>query len=54
MTVFHGSASYLPAPWFQAQADAAGASLRAIEGGHFFLQEDTDRAEYLVREALGR
>jgi len=53
VTVMHGNASYLPKPWFQAQADAAGAPLRTIEGGHFFLQEDTDRAEALVREALG-
>jgi len=53
VTVLHGSTSYLPAPWFQAQADAAGTTLHTIEGGHFFLQEDTDRAEDLVREALG-
>ena len=50
--VFHGDASYLPAPWFQAQADAAGVPLRAVRGGHFFLQEDDDRAAGLVREAL--
>jgi pimeloyl-ACP methyl ester carboxylesterase len=53
LSVLHGSTSYLPAPWFRAQADAAGTSLVTIEGGHFFLQEDTDRAEDLVREALG-
>jgi pimeloyl-ACP methyl ester carboxylesterase len=53
ITVMHGSTSYLPAPWFQAQADAADTALVTIEGGHFFLQEDTDRAEDLVREALG-
>ena len=53
VTVLHGSTSYLPAPWFQAQADAAGTPLRTITGGHFFLQEDTARAEHLVREALG-
>jgi hypothetical protein len=52
VTVYHGSTSYLPEPWFQAQADAAGAPLITIDGGHFFLQEDTDRAEDLVREAF--
>jgi len=53
VTVLHGNASYLPSPWFQAQADAAGTTLGSVPGGHFFLQEDTDRAEDLVREALG-
>lgn len=52
VSVLHGSTSYLPKPWFAAQADAAGAPLRTIEGGHFFLQEDTARGEALVREAL--
>jgi pimeloyl-ACP methyl ester carboxylesterase len=52
VSVLHGSTSYLPKPWFQAQADAAGAPLVTIDGGHFFLQEDADRAEALVREAL--
>lgn len=54
VSVFHGDASYLPKPWFQAQADAAGTELRTIEGGHFFLQEDTVRGEAIVRGALGR
>jgi hypothetical protein len=49
----HGSTSYLPKPWFEAQADAAGSPLVTVEGGHFFLQEDTARGEALVREALG-
>jgi pimeloyl-ACP methyl ester carboxylesterase len=53
VTVMHGSTSYLPKPWFQAQADAAGTPLITVDGGHFFLQEDTDRGEALVREALG-
>jgi pimeloyl-ACP methyl ester carboxylesterase len=52
VTVCHGSTSYLPAPWFQAQADAAGAPLHTVDGGHFFLQEDTEQAEALVRKAL--
>ena len=52
VTVLHGDASYLPKPWFQAQADAAGTELHTIAGGHFFLQEDTARAEAIVRAAL--
>lgn len=51
-SVLHGNGSYLPQPWFQAQADAAGVPLQTIPGGHFFLQEDTARGEVLVREAL--
>ena len=39
--------------WFRAQADRAGAPFVPIDGGHFFLQEDTDRAEQLVRTHLG-
>jgi pimeloyl-ACP methyl ester carboxylesterase len=52
LSVFHGDASYLPEPWFRAQADAAGTELHSIAGGHFFLQEDTVRAETIVRKAL--
>lgn len=52
VSVFHGDASYLPEPWFRAQADAAGTELRTIPGGHFFLQEDTARGEDIVRAAL--
>ncbi|MBM3659829.1 MAG: alpha/beta hydrolase [Actinobacteria bacterium] len=54
VSVFHGDTSYLPKPWFQAQADAVGAQLHTIPGGHFFLQEDTARGEAIVRTALGR
>jgi hypothetical protein len=52
VAVLHGDASYLPAPWFRAQADAVGTELRSIPGGHFFLQEDTARGEAIVRGAL--
>ena len=52
VAVFHGSASYLPEPWFRAQADAVGVELQTIRGGHFFLQEDTARGEAIVRKAL--
>lgn len=50
--VYHGATSYLPAAWFAAQAEAAGVPLHTEPGGHFFLQEDDDRAAALVREAL--
>jgi len=47
-----GDASELPAEWFAAQAEHAGAPLVTLAGGHFFLQEDTARAAHLVRERL--
>jgi pimeloyl-ACP methyl ester carboxylesterase len=50
--VLRGTASDLPGEWFAAQAERAGAPLETIEGGHFFLQEDTDRADALVRRHL--
>jgi pimeloyl-ACP methyl ester carboxylesterase len=53
LAVYHGDVSYLPEPWFRAQADAADVPLHSVAGGHFFLQEDTARAEAIVRRALG-
>jgi pimeloyl-ACP methyl ester carboxylesterase len=50
--VLAGTTSDLPEEWFRAQADRAGAPFVAVDGGHFFMQEDTDRAENLVREHL--
>lgn len=47
-----GTKSELPAEWFSAQAEHAGAPLVTLSGGHFFLQEDTARAARLVREHL--
>jgi len=52
--VLAGTRSDLPLEWFQAQAERAGAPFVSVDGGHFFLQEDTARAERLVREHLGR
>jgi hypothetical protein len=52
-TVARGTDSDLPGEWFEAQADQADAPLVTITGGHFFLQEDTARAERLVRDHLG-
>jgi pimeloyl-ACP methyl ester carboxylesterase len=53
MVLLAGESSNLPMPWFEAQAERAGAPLVRIDGGHFFLHEDLDRAEKLVREHLG-
>jgi len=50
--VLAGQHSDLPTEWFRAQADRAHAPFVAVDGGHFFLQEDTDRAEHLVRRHL--
>ena len=51
--VLAGTHSDLPVEWFQAQADRVGAPFVSVDGGHFFLQEDTARAEQLVRDHLG-
>jgi pimeloyl-ACP methyl ester carboxylesterase len=51
-TVVIGDSSNLPRPWFEAQAERAGAPCVVVPGSHFFLQEDVDRAERLVREHL--
>ena len=51
--VLAGTKSDLPLAWFESQAERAGAPFVAVEGGHFFLHEDLDRAEALVREHLG-
>ncbi|MBM3671826.1 MAG: alpha/beta hydrolase [Actinobacteria bacterium] len=50
--VLAGLSSNLPTAWFNAQAERAGAPFVGIDGGHFFLHEDLDRAEALVREHL--
>lgn len=51
--VLRGTGSDLPGEWFAAQAERAHCPLLTIPGGHFFLQEDTDRAEALLRDHLG-
>ena len=50
--VLAGTESDLPSTWFEAQAERAGAPFVAVDGGHFFLHEDLDRAEALVRDHL--
>jgi hypothetical protein len=46
----HGSD--LPDTMAAAQAEAAGAPLVMVDGSHFFLQEDSERAAALVRRHL--
>lgn len=50
--VLYGASSNLPHVLFEAQAEQADAHVHVIDGGHLFLQEDTLRAEVLVREHL--
>lgn len=50
--VVAGDRSDLPAPVFVAQAKALAVPLVKMSGDHFFLQEDTARAESLVRQYL--
>ncbi len=50
--VFAGTRSDLPREWFAAQAERADVPFVLVDGGHFFVQEDTARAERLVREHL--
>jgi pimeloyl-ACP methyl ester carboxylesterase len=52
-TVLAGTHSDLPTAWFEAQAERARAPFVQIDGGHFFVQEDTTRAERLIRHHLG-
>jgi pimeloyl-ACP methyl ester carboxylesterase len=51
--VLAGTRSDLPQEWFREQAARAGAPFIAVDGGHFFLQEDTARATQLVLDHLG-
>lgn len=52
VVVLAGTKSDLPQQWFRDQAAHAGAPFVEVEGGHFFVQEDTDRAEALIRRYL--
>ncbi len=51
-TVWYGSRSNLPIEWFLGQAARIGCTAREVDGGHFFLQEDTNQSATLVREYL--
>ncbi len=50
--VMAGTRTDLDPAWFRAQAETLGVDLQLIDGGHFCLFEDTDRAERLVIESL--
>lgn len=51
-TVLAGTRSDLPVDWFRGQAQRARCPFVQVDGGHFFLQEDTARAAALVRRLL--
>jgi len=51
--VLAGATSDLATKWFEEQAERAGAPFVLVDGGHFFLHENTDRAVALVTEHLG-
>ena len=51
-SVLYGSHTDLSPEWFDAQAGTLGVEARVVDGGHFFLFEDLDRADRLVRRAL--
>ena len=50
--VMAGMHTDLDPSWFVAQADALNVDLQLVEGGHFCLFEDTDRAVRLVDDNL--
>ncbi len=50
--VLAGARSGLSSAWFQEQAERAGATFALVDGGHFFLHEDTARAVALVTDHL--
>lgn len=52
VAVVAGNRSFLPMEFFTGQAARAAAPLHQVDGGHFLLQEDADRAAELVRRLL--
>lgn len=52
VAVVAGNRSFLPMEFFTEQAARAGAPFHQVDGGHFLLQEDADRAAELVRRLL--
>ena len=51
-SVLCGSRTDLAPEWFDAQAEVLGVEAQVVDGGHFFLFEDLDRAAALIRRAL--
>ncbi len=52
VTIVCADGTDLPDGMFAAQAERAGVPLVTVQGTHFFVQEDTERAAALVREHL--
>ncbi len=52
VTIVVGSDTYLPVDRFVEQAEACNGTYVEVTGGHFFVQEDAERAAALVREYL--
>ncbi len=52
-SVLYGSRTDLSSEWFDAQAEVLGVEPQVVDGGHFLLFEDLDRADRLIRRALG-
>ena len=50
--VLAGATSWLPREWFEEQARRAAAPFHVVDGGHFFLQEDTARGVELIGRFL--
>ncbi len=48
-SVLYGSESDLIPAWFEQQAEILGVKAEKINGSHFFLFEDTERAEKIIR-----
>ena len=48
-SVLYGSESDLSPAWFEKQAEILGVQVEKIDGSHFFLFEDTERAEKIIR-----
>ena len=51
--VVAGKLTYLAPAWFVEQARILGTEVEWVDGGHFFLFEDIERAEKLVRSYFG-
>ena len=50
--VLAGATSWLPREWFEEQARRAAAPFHVVDGGHFFLQEDTAHGVELIGRFL--
>ena len=51
--ILAGTRTDLDKVWFEQQAKEVNKQVNWIEGGHFFLFEDLDRAKSLIRSCIG-